>query len=200
LRFFNRFLRQRLTNFEQKRLAGATSISAALDAIDQSHLLPAMARLEQHRDKATKIQGDVPLLQRCSSTSLDSMPREKDAKVAKMSSGDALRPHAGAAGFCDEKHTASRAFQSEVRGTKSANSSDSTWLSPVILEHRVVGNPEEHVDEGVHDSYLDHARKLGSLLVSAPSRILAPCFDVTVFYIFLEVGLEEELPDRILLT
>lgn len=183
---------------------GATSISAALDEIDQRYLLPAMARIEQRREETFKSQGDVA---RCYSTSMP-LGGEEVAMKKSLSenndtskiSGVACRPHDGG-GFHDKKHVTSHAvtrptgllgtpFQSKLRATISASpaqdhslivdsstrSSTSTWLPPVIIEHNVhANNQAENMDEAVHKSYLDHARKLGSLLVSTPSCIIATC-------------------------
>lgn len=160
--------------------AGATSISAALDEIDEVHLLPAMARLEQHRVRSAENQGGGAA-EGSTSMAHNGPAVEGNAAKAKFTStplGDAPR-----AQVYDEECRGSHGTSLTISASSvhdeystnedlatygSARSSDSTCLPHVILEHfGDVNHCPQHGAEAVHESYLDHAKKLGSLLVSA---------------------------------
>lgn len=183
---------------------GATSISAALDEIDRRYLLPAMAQIERRREETFKSQGDVARCSSTSMSLRGeeiAMKRSlSENNVTSKISGVACSPSDGGS-FHDKKHVSSHAVTrptgllgtpglSKLRATIPASpaqdhsmmvdgsprSSTSTWLPPVVIEHNVhANNLVENTDEAVHKSYLDHARKLGSLLVSTPSCIIAAC-------------------------
>ena len=192
---------------------GATSISAALDEIDQNHLLPAMSRLERYRDKTVKCSSSTSLARDHGGLAHISPPHgsEMELEVARTvitakAPGDVLHQqhHSGGGGaeggeFYEHGisqpaaglHGPSSFLPSEPprRATKPASSADedhtsmifcdpgstvsshSTWMPPITLQHNTHGlaintnNQPEGVDEAVHNPYLEHARKLGRLLV-----------------------------------
>lgn len=106
-----------------------------------------------------------------------SSDKQEDGRVSRMKSD-----HRNLHGLSFQTELRTKNFASSLRqdqniirdSRSSSGSSDSTWLPTITIEHsnRDVGNNYQ-AEEAVDQSHvLEHAKKLGSLLVSVPRACL----------------------------